>query len=117
VFENAQFYGVDAPAQTTERLIQHDPAETGAKSRISLKRVETGEGAAISGLHDVFGLAIVSNNASRKTVETAIVLLQDYADGALITADGSIDEPHLRSIWQWKRWRGHFRSPDARKST
>jgi hypothetical protein len=59
-------------------------------------------------LHYVFSLAVVLNYASRKTIETAIVLLQNHADSALIAADGAINELGFQSTLRLEHRRGHF---------
>src|ERR1700744_545488 len=72
--------------------MQDNPPQPGRKAGIAAEAFQVGKGADIGFLHCVLGLGVVAQDASRESVEPAIVGLHDGTKGGFVTRQRSPDQ-------------------------
>ena len=82
--QRVQFHGGPPAAQPAQRLVHGDPRQPGRKAGIAAKAFQMREGANVSLLHHILGLAVVAQDAAGEAIEPAVVSLHDGADGGFV---------------------------------
>ena len=78
--------------QPAQRLVHRDPRQPGREAGIAAKAFQMREGADVSLLHDVLGLAVVAQDAAGEPVEPAVVRLHDGANRGLVAGQRPADQ-------------------------
>ena len=80
--ERRQIDGGTLRPQPAECFVDGDSRQPCRQRRLSVKTVKMSEGARISFLHDVFGVALVADHASGNPIEALVVLFHYSAERA-----------------------------------
>ena len=78
--------------QAAQRFVQGNARDPRAESGIAAERIETGKGADVGFLNDIFRLRIIAQDAARDAEQTAIVTLRKGTNRGFVALARQINE-------------------------
>ena len=94
-FKSFQVYSRTLAPQPPQCFVHDDAGKPRGKARIAAISIEMGEGVDIGFLDDIFGFAVIPQDAARNPIKPAIVPLHDGAKRRFVTSERA---PHEFSI-------------------